>query len=477
MHHSLSIGPTSALWSLMCHRSNRPLCTATLVLSALVPSGVAAQSTPSRAAPPDTVLVGRLVNTVQLLAHANDPVLRALRADVDAQRAAVGATGFGPPLSGSVTLSETPRGHVDQGNVGVGLSRAFRQAPRLRAERRLATDELARREAQLLISERAARWTVVELLARAVTARATDGRLLAESRFLDAGEEGVRARFGVGEAPYSSVLRVRTERLRVQSDRADAAISYRSALIALGSLVDDGRDPNGFDDTQAMVGLVVDSLVAASASDAWSTMLPPRLSGTLLDSLVEQATAVQDALSRVVRARSDSALAAAMRATQIESSVGVQRIGQANGGAAFGPTIGLSMSLPFTASAANRASVIASVAAIRAAGQALETARNGTRAHLRTLAARYDAARARLALYDVALLRGAREEREAALAAFRTGGLSLLELIDFERALARADVSRLAAVADAVTAYAELYSGTATMTSTESTPSSPSTGR
>jgi outer membrane protein TolC len=57
---------------------------------------------------------------------------------------------------------------------------------------------------------------------------------------------------------------------------------------------------------------------------------------------------------------------------------------------------------------------------------------------------------------DAALLRGAREERESALAAYRTGSVSLLELLDFERALARAEIERVHALLEAVDAWADL---------------------
>ena len=49
-----------------------------------------------------------------------------------------------------------------------------------------------------------------------------------------------------------------------------------------------------------------------------------------------------------------------------------------------------------------------------------------------------------------------RQERESALAAYRTGSLSLLELLDFERALSRAEIERIRALVDAADAWADL---------------------
>ena len=62
-------------------------------------------------------------------------------------------------------------------------------------------------------------------------------------------------------------------------------------------------------------------------------------------------------------------------------------------------------------------------------------------------------------MYDAAALQGARDEREAALAAYRSGGLSLLELLDFERALSRAEITRLQTLTEAADALAVLQGG------------------
>jgi outer membrane protein TolC len=62
----------------------------------------------------------------------------------------------------------------------------------------------------------------------------------------------------------------------------------------------------------------------------------------------------------------------------------------------------------------------------------------------------------RLAVYSSALLAGARQEREGALAGYRSGELALIALLDFERALARAEIDRVRARIDAADALAEL---------------------
>lgn len=100
----------------------------------------------------------------------------------------------------------------------------------------------------------------------------------------------------------------------------------------------------------------------------------------------------------------------------------------------------------------------ADIAAARAQYQAVVTT---TRAALAAARDRYEAARIRLAVYETALLRGAREERSTALVAYTNNDLSLMELIDFERALARAEVDQLVARIEAAEALAALLGGTA----------------
>jgi outer membrane protein TolC len=93
---------------------------------------------------------------------------------------------------------------------------------------------------------------------------------------------------------------------------------------------------------------------------------------------------------------------------------------------------------------------------VAAARAARDAAAADARAVLGSALERYKSARERLTLFGQALLRGVREERESALAAYRAGELSLVELLDFERALARAEITRLESGIEAAEAYAEL---------------------
>ncbi|MDV3295112.1 MAG: TolC family protein, partial [Brachybacterium paraconglomeratum] len=126
-----------------------------------------------------------------------------------------------------------------------------------------------------------------------------------------------------------------------------------------------------------------------------------------------------------------------------------------------GPTLGVALSLPFTSAGGNRATQQATALMVDAARRQREATRTTLQATLAAARDRYDTARERLAVFDAALLRGAREERESALSAYRTGELSLLELLDFERALTRTEIVRLESRIAAMDAYADLIAGAA----------------
>ena len=85
----------------------------------------------------------------------------------------------------------------------------------------------------------------------------------------------------------------------------------------------------------------------------------------------------------------------------------------------------------------------------------------GLRTEVAATRERYEALRERLVRYDRALLRGAREERESAFAAYRSGELPLIAYLDFERALSESEVLIVRSRTDAAAAFATLMNGTA----------------
>lgn len=232
--------------------------------------------------------------------------------------------------------------------------------------------------------------------------------------------------------------------------RADARIA-RGQLVRLaqGGELGIPRDASASGETvERVVGAAIDDETGRVAS------------GTLpavpdLAALLAAAPALRLALQDVVRARAAQTVALAQQRPTITPSVGLQKF-STDRGVTLGPTLGLSLSLPRTAP--DRAAATAAVAS-REVALAEATAR-ATRLRVATAlnaaADRYEAARGRITTYDAALLRGAREEREAALASYRAGGLTLLELLDFERALAQAEITRMQSRIDAIDAQTDL---------------------
>ena len=286
----------------------------------------------------------------------------------------------------------------------------------------------------------------LQYLAETVASARTAARLAAEDSLLLSAEPAVRDRFSVGEARYVDVLRLRTERLRVQAERAEAVARQRSGRAALLGLAGP--------DAAAAVTALVDSAVTSPEPARELARLPAPPS---LDSLLALSGQLRVAQTALERARAEATLLRAEQRPRIAGAIGAQRRVD-DGASTFGPTLGVSVSLPFTAGTANRAAAEAADREIAAAQHALAATAAGVRAELASGLAHYEAARERASAFDLSLIRLAREERESALAAYRTGDMSLIELLDFERALARAEIERLEARADAAAAYANLIS-------------------
>ena len=179
--------------------------------------------------------------------------------------------------------------------------------------------------------------------------------------------------------------------------------------------------------------------------------MPPNV-----DSLLAASAATRTSNATVATAQAARGVVLADQRPRITAYLGGQRFLQEGQGFTFGPVFGATVSLPFTARRANEASLVAAEQGIVTARAERTATLVSLRAELAGASARYEAARERWASYSAALLRGAREEREAALASYRSGELTLLELIDFERALAQAEIDRIHAAIDAADALASL---------------------
>lgn len=394
----------------------------------------------------DSIRVGRSLDRVRAAARASSATLRAARANVDLAAARAAAAGAATPAFVSAGLSEAPSSNLDQGNLRLEVGRDLMTGVRRRAERALADVDVRAATIAVSLEERRLDGVVLRDAIRAAGARRIALRLVAEDQLLAGAEDGVRGRFSVGQARYVDVLRVRTERLRVQTDRSASIADARAARAGLTAVLVGSE-------AAATLDAALDTLAGDGLVDAWRALLPALPS---LDSLV--ALTDEARLATVVDARTNAtrALVMAEQRPQVSAYAGIQRIGQANNGPTLGPSFGVTVSLPFTAARSNRLTLVAASQGIATAGIVRDAALAQVRARLDAARERYSAARDRLGVFDAALLRGARDERESALAAYRTGGLSLVELLDFERALSRAEIERIRALVDAADAWADL---------------------
>lgn len=402
------------------------------------PPALAAQAIPASGSPAITALREAI--------QANHPQLTARRAAVEAAEARVRAAGASSPATLSAEAEEIPGG-IDLGaaSLRVGIEREFLSGGRRAGARAVAGADVSAARAAVDATARRLDAQALRALTQVAGWKAIYQRLGAEDSLLVSAEEALRARFGVGEARYVDVLRLRTERLRVQNEQAEALTALHLGRVALDLLLTNA--PSRY--------LLIDEAVAEAGAGLGTVQLP---SPPLMDSLVANSAALRMADAEVERSRASRMLLLAEQRPRITAGLGVQRF-PSGSSTTLGPTLSGSITLPFTAWRGNQAAALAAerdvataVAERDAAGAAVLTALYSARE-------RYDAARTRLAVFDAALLRGAREEREAALASFRSGDLSLIELLDFERALARAETERLQSVLDAYDALAALYAG------------------
>ena len=378
----------------------------------------------------------------------HSPRLEAARAAIRAAEARAGAAGLTPPAVLSAEMDDVPNGFdVADAGFRVEIGREFLTGGRSDAARALAAAEVGVAQARFDATARGLRARTLRHLARIVVATGVARRLAAEDSLLLSTQEHLQPRFAVGGAPYVHVLRLRTERLRVQTDLAEALAEARAERALLSGLA----GTKGAPEIEALIDST--TLYPAVADREALPAAPP------LDSLLALAGEIRMAEAAVERAIAARHQALAERRPRLSAAIGAQR--RLEGGrSSFGPVVSGSISLPFTAGRANRALAEAAEREVAATEADLDAAEASVRAELLAAMARYEAARERVAAFDATLLEGARQEREAALGAYQSDSLSLIELLDFERALARAEIERLRARADAAEAYANLISAT-----------------
>lgn len=378
------------------------------------------------------------------------PSTRAASLAVEAAEARARVTGFAGPWVLSAEAEEIPDGvRLDRGSARVEVEREFVGRGRRDAARALAQTEVTAAAIRLdATRQRLAAETRLAVAQASGFGRIAQ-RLAGEDSLLASAESALRARFSVGEARYVDVLRLRTERLRVQAERSEALSHARAGRIALRALLVGSPSADSS----------LDEAISAAAARLGEVSLP---AAPPLDTLLARATLIAQADAAIERARADRTLLLAESRPRWSGGLGLQRFGAEDGGpGTVGLTISGSVTLPSTARGATRLGIEAADREIAAAVAGRDAIRAALQADLAAAFERYEAARIRVAAFDQALLRGAREEREAALASFRTGELTLLELLDFERSLTQAETARVRGLIDAADALADLFTATA----------------
>lgn len=384
---------------------------------------------------PDT-----LVAQLTLLARETAPAVLARRADLRARSAAVGAAAPLPAPILNAEVENIPDGvRVDQAQqMRVGAEFLIFRGDRAGALRTAAQRRQDVAAAAVILTERRVEATVRRSLVGYLAATASDARLASEDSLLAEGEKALQLRFEQGEARYVDVLRLRTARLLLATDRATIQ------AVALTR-------------RQEVVGLLPDSLqpVASTLIDSVTRLYRP---GDLRPNLALPDSMAVAALLQAIDDGAEAAVAVARtsRQTEIFGFAGIQRFLDTDNQFEVGPSLGIGIALPFLTPGSNRATLTAATTGRDALAATTYARKRELRAALLQARTRYDAARARLDAMDAVLLAGARREREAALAAYRSGQLSLIEFLDFERAIGRADLARLEALVAAADAAADL---------------------
>jgi outer membrane protein TolC len=376
---------------------------------------------------------------------ASSAQLAARHLALRAAEARARSAGSRPAGALSGVADEIPRGLdiTAAGSLQVGFEQELLGGSWRSAQRSAATSDIEIARAAVVATERRLFAALDRNLVKLGGWSAIARRLTAEDDLLSSAEASLRGRFAAGDARYVDVLRLRTERLRVQGERAAAtteAAASRSAILGLIEAPGDSPDLAGAldavtrDEPSFILGLVpgVDSLLAAS--------------GALLLSR-----------ARIAQANAKRRLTLAEQRPRMTASLAAQRFQKESGGHFLGPALGFSTTLPFTAGRANRARAEAADLDLQAEEAQQRSYLASLRRTISVALDRYEAARVRLSVYDAALLRGAREEREGALASFRSGELSLIELLDFERALSRAEIDRIKTRVEAAEALGAIY--------------------
>lgn len=352
---------------------------------------------------------------------------------IDLAEARRASAGLSSAVVLSTELEEVPQfaNVANASSIRVDASRELVPGGLRKAARDLASRDVDRAVAEAEIASRLLDADVDRLLTTAAGNAAIVARLASEDSLLRSAEEALRSRFGVGDARYVDVLRLRAERLRIEtalSTNRGRSRSARRQLVLMAS----------YRDSSVGTRIVDEAIRESTRTLGESVRTIPSI-----DSLVRESGAMRLAAIALDRAKAAQLLATAELRGTLTPSVGLQRFTGENGSKSIGLTAGVSFPLGFTSRKANTARLLTSRQAVALAESEQVTVETEVRLNVLSALERFETARTQVATFNNALLLGAREEREAALASYRSGGLSLIELLDFERALAQAEIARI----------------------------------
>ncbi|MGH7470909.1 MAG: TolC family protein [Longimicrobiales bacterium] len=400
----------------------------------LMTTGVSAQ---------EPVLIGTPEMTaLRELQQTRNPLLAARRSAVDAARIRNGGVQSIGPITFFFELEEASVGEPGNHTLRAGVEHEFTARGQAAADRARTQSQLRVAQAELVSATVS---NSIDLEQHAIESAVWDrirARLIVEDSLLVRASATLNARFAAGTARYVDVVRMRTERLRVQAEAARALARAEAARQHMAGSVGTGAN---------------DLIPAAIASirDLPVPVLPA------VDEMSRVSPALALADAQIATARADLASARVANARRWSAGVGLQRFDGVDG-YTLGPLLLGSVTLPVPERSVRQALVSAAtrdtltVVGLRAA---ILTRLGGDVSAAET---RFAAARQQFEAIDQRLLSAAREERESALIGYAAGELSLLELLDFERALARAEIQRLESYLEMIDVWTGLWRTAAT---------------
>jgi hypothetical protein len=167
---------------------------------------------------------------------ASAPDIAARRSELRAAEARWRAAGFAPAAVLSLEAEDAKNGRIDTGSPRLSVSRDLLSSAMRRALSATVEADVRVAHVALAAAERQVNAQASRALYGAAAWRAIARRLAAQDSLLSTAESAVRVRFGIGEARYVDVLRLRAERLRVSGREWDITLGQNGMRV-----VCDGR--------------------------------------------------------------------------------------------------------------------------------------------------------------------------------------------------------------------------------------------